>query len=525
MNVLLIDDQKEFREALRNAIVDLGPSSKHNIFEAENASTGLEILAKHDSIDIVVLDQVMGPERESGVEFLRRIPPSPSDRPRIIILTGHPDSTPIEAIRRLGRPIDFFLVKDVPFEVIAGAVKTLSASRKSSYAFGEEDVFGRLFCEELDETCRLLNEDPQLPKAARDLLNLIRSFVRTFLITGRRSAEEMFEYVVTFNEGASRCVGLQPRFVQLLQKWPEVERALYRIPAYRDHLIHQMKVFLLGFCIIAKMKSGIESRDFLGQKIGLHDNSWLTRWYLASAFHDLGYPFEKIGSWINSFFFDMLSRDGDSHRVVNVPHAFNWGSVLAHGDTFRSFVILVERIAKDHRATDMQRSELERRLSELLLVKAHHAVVGGVVLTNMFGIECGVEPGKAAFLHDREVAGAVMKCVGHPLEIIDDPIACILAFCDTAQEWGRVKPMDVPQTVAKFGVPLFHSLRFEQGIRLELIYPVNFSTEGQEFWSQHVRNKILTPFESCWDAGGRFHITYYWRDHADKMVVLDRLEI
>jgi len=81
-SLLIVDDEPEIREGLRDLLVSCG----HSVVEADDGAHGLLQLARHD-VDLVLLDIIM-PCKE-GIETLqeiRRACPSVG----IIAMSGHP---------------------------------------------------------------------------------------------------------------------------------------------------------------------------------------------------------------------------------------------------------------------------------------------------------------------------------------------------------------------------------------------------------------------------------------------------
>ena len=96
-SILLVDDDKEFREELCDFLHD------YNVIEASNGKEALDLLSGPNEIDVVILDVVMpGP---SGTVVLKRIREMYPDM-GVIILTGHGSKdTVIEALK--GRADDY----------------------------------------------------------------------------------------------------------------------------------------------------------------------------------------------------------------------------------------------------------------------------------------------------------------------------------------------------------------------------------------------------------------------------------
>lgn len=96
-NVLLVDDDHEFREEFCDFLCD------YNVVEASNGEEALEILSRPNEIDVVILDVVM--PGISGTEVLKIIKEKYPDL-GVIILTGQgTKKTVIEALK--GRADDY----------------------------------------------------------------------------------------------------------------------------------------------------------------------------------------------------------------------------------------------------------------------------------------------------------------------------------------------------------------------------------------------------------------------------------
>jgi CheY-like chemotaxis protein len=96
---LVVDDNVHMLDIVKTILRGFGAVQ---VLEAQGL-TEAQARLKHDSIDIVVLDYVIGDE--DGVEFLRRIrqdPDSPAPYVPVIMLTAHADQPRVEAARDAG---------------------------------------------------------------------------------------------------------------------------------------------------------------------------------------------------------------------------------------------------------------------------------------------------------------------------------------------------------------------------------------------------------------------------------------
>ena len=103
-NILLVDDDREFREEFRDFLFD------YNVIEASDGQEALDLLSRPNEVDVVVLDVVM--PGLQGTEVLRRIKAAHTDLP-VVILTGHgTKQTVIEALK--GKADDYI---EKPLEI------------------------------------------------------------------------------------------------------------------------------------------------------------------------------------------------------------------------------------------------------------------------------------------------------------------------------------------------------------------------------------------------------------------------
>ena len=96
------------------------------------------------------------------------------------------------------------------------------------------------------------------------------------VMCGKKSIQNIWKQLVPF--GPYQLIDLLSEF--------EFDRKFYS--GHRDHVTHQLKVFLLGLYIYENCS---EIKKCINEKHGGHEG-FLLRWVLCSLFHDLGYVFE-----------------------------------------------------------------------------------------------------------------------------------------------------------------------------------------------------------------------------------------
>lgn len=120
-NILLVDDDKEFREEFRDCFDD------YQIVEASNGQEALSLLGKPNEVDLVILDVMMPGLR--GTQVLKSIKEM-SPGLGIIILTGH--SSKDVAVEALKGHADEFIEKPMNVEKTKEIIDKLLADKDDS---------------------------------------------------------------------------------------------------------------------------------------------------------------------------------------------------------------------------------------------------------------------------------------------------------------------------------------------------------------------------------------------------------
>jgi len=123
-NILLVDDDKEFRDEFRDYLED------YEVIEASNGEQALKLLRKPNVIDLVILDVMMPGLR--GTEVLNEMKKIDPDL-GIIILTGY--SSENVAIEALKGHADDYMQKPVDIDKAKEIIERLLESKK-----GEGDI-------------------------------------------------------------------------------------------------------------------------------------------------------------------------------------------------------------------------------------------------------------------------------------------------------------------------------------------------------------------------------------------------
>jgi len=118
-DILLVDDNKEYRDEFRECFLD------YNVIEASSAEEAIKILKKPNEIDLVILDERM--PGKTGIEALGEIKKA-NPILSVIMLTGHgSEDTAMKALRGHA---DDYLRKSLPFGEIEQRIREIVESKK-----------------------------------------------------------------------------------------------------------------------------------------------------------------------------------------------------------------------------------------------------------------------------------------------------------------------------------------------------------------------------------------------------------
>ena len=267
-----------------------------------------------------------------------------------------------------------------------------------------------------------------------------------------RGEEEISECIL---DGVARlckeeCFNVTPRMPEIFRRFRQHEGILYALPYYRDHFTHAFHVFSLGYLILKQWftKQWFTELAFLQANDLGRRYSLLKQWFIASILHDIAYPIEMAESWIPRFPSDVLGVD------VVLRSTFDWSQALSVGRNVVHFEMLADRFV-DQLPEDLGEEKLTRQglafkewFAQQLLESHDHGALGAISLPNLewsSGDEdCAYGAALDIVLHNyhKKKHATLGK-----LALSSHPLSALLAYCDTAQEWGR------PQTGGVAGRP------------------------------------------------------------------------
>ncbi len=311
------------------------------------------------------------------------------------------------------------------------------------------------------------------------------------------------------SEGLCRVFDLPDQPVEVLRRFLNIEEILYTVPHYRDHFFHQIKVFLLGYCIINALNRGNRlNGTLLADKIGMK------LWFMAAAFHDIGYPFEKMTSWLEGFVEGMLRNPRDKSKEPVIQMTFPRGALLSRRFHAYHLKRIVERAcALYQRDTSDVVSEILSCIMARTIEAADHGIFSSLIVQNFLGGSVDDEEilpvALSIALHNSEVAELVRRVIGTQT-FQSDPLSFLLAFCDLAQDWGRTKPFGLSKSgYQQFGFPVFDGDSIvdldRNTVHVTLLYDRTMEVNEIAAWRTDVFYKHIRPMRDWWSVGPAGH--------------------
>ena len=388
------------------------------------------------------------------------------------------------------------------------------------------ELFGNGLIRELDRACtggiKMSHGQASLNMEIWQELKHISEELRT-----SRGEEEISECIL---QGVKRLcssalLDVTPRFSNVFRRFQRHEGILYTLPYYRDHFIHMFHVFYLGYLILnwwwIKKVPFLEHRDE-GKKSAI-----LKSWFISSIQHDIAYPIEMAGAWVPRFPKDALDLD------IEIRGIFDWGPILSAGESVSHIEEITQKFLEPFKsiahADEIHRKGIafKRWFIKQLLEGHDHGALGSLSLLNLGwpkrDLDCAYGAALNVVLHNYwknqdEILGQ--------LPISSYPLAFLLTYCDSAQEWGRTrtKPLNnhhrTTDTLIKFGTLEVDLKRTAIVLKYSVEEYCSRTVENwskmdesrQRTWAHRKKNEIRTsiddlvrPLRLAWGQGTAFH--------------------
>jgi len=240
--------------------------------------------------------------------------------------------------------------------------------------------------------------------------------------------------------------GLPDEIARRYIAFVEDEGLLYSSESYRDHFFHPFHVFLLGFRLLRELR--LELSQWAISPFPL-DDDFLKKWLLTSLWHDITYAAAKGPEWLSAFIQKRIE--------VLISVSQDWSPLMEKEDVISALESQASTFFDFDSNTDKTARKLtfQSWLNKQLLIWKDHGVLSAVVLLldsknwqqkldDKMVNECAL----AIALHNYHIALSGERERGSTdderpatklgsLNIEDYQLAYLLAYCDTAQEWGR----------------------------------------------------------------------------------------
>lgn len=246
----------------------------------------------------------------------------------------------------------------------------------------------------------------------------------------------------------------QEKLLDLTRKFEKNQRNLFRIRRYRDHFLHQINVYLLGLAIINIINGTFKGAiidDFnkayftgANQKYqNINDISFI--WFIAAMFHDIAYPIEKCGGWLDAFFQQYIYRQKDNRSILEAN--INIANMISDVD-YNSFI---EELAEYHRKLNFRKEnlnytdimneqsvnkgcEVRTQILDQIIRHRDHGILAAVMLLQSFRDENEI----FKFLFPAAAAISIHNFLWTDKEILDNPCqTCKKYRCEKCKEWGK----------------------------------------------------------------------------------------
>jgi CheY-like chemotaxis protein len=531
MKILIVDDKKsqysKFVAALKRGHPDI------EIRYAVSAIDAYEAF-KLQKFDLIILDQWLKPDEQGGTNFLRMLSErSFGDTPQIIFVTAHYGKIPTTELLSIDVPIALFLEKDRAFQdTLLVATQLVMRRIDRTIRYDPKEIFGdafiNLILKEVNEILKREHGGYYGISQQRQIGTLIRSYINSVNMRSEWDVDDFLELSIFFAQSLCKVFEMPGDLVDILRRFLSIEEILYTIPHYRDHFFHQIKVFFLGFCII----NVLNRNEHLKGSI-LEDRNGLKIWFMTSIFHDIGYPFENMRAWLDAFIEGVLRSPVDKERKPIIPIEFHWGSLL--GRRFHAYHLerIVKRVCKLYGKDSPEVvSWMLSEMAALVVESPDHGLYSSLIVQNFLRYKVDdneVDPMALAIaLHNEQVARLVNRLIG-PLTFEKDPLSFLLAYCDLAQDWGRIRPIGIRGSgYDSFGYPVFVGDNvFEpepNKICVILRYDQKMTLADQKKWREDIYEKYIESTRSYWSASSserssvKFCIEYQMNSPDNQML-------
>lgn len=294
----------------------------------------------------------------------------------------------------------------------------------------------------------------------------IGEILRTWADTARYTRGDSIADITidTIKELSEKFFDLPKEFTEFIEQYRVQEGAFQSIINYREHFVHVFHVFCLGYIVLCQWRRRGKDWGLLDSIATYGSIAPLKTWFIASIYHDVGYPSEKLEILVRNFFKITVGRE--------IRSQFDWGPVLLADKNLEHIKelshLFAEKVNDEKAAENFEKWFLER-----LLEDHDHGVLTALILLqeekgkNKVGWEgrgsdwdLVKEAALAIALHNYWKKSPDERRKGFDLgslPVEDLGLAFFLTYCDTAQEWGRTALIEL--TKAESAEMIMSSMR------------------------------------------------------------------
>jgi GAF domain-containing protein len=272
------------------------------------------------------------------------------------------------------------------------------------------------------------------------------------LLTEADQADNLEDYALRCLECLWKLPDSSYNFAPLAD-FREYEAMLFELSGYRSHFVHQYQIFLLGAVIIDQINKlqGAKRKfaDHYCESIARPHDPTLAEvaWMIASTFHDVAYPIEKIGLVLDTFFQKFLTLETRVMERARLDRALSDPQVryLKYVDHLVDLHVHLDTRSTEKWTYDaLDRTcmyaddEFRRNMLNQLLEHGDHGVLAALILLSQNSPETDEY---SSILFPAALAMALhngmLRSTRFPIAFETNPLAFLLAYLDNAQEWGR----------------------------------------------------------------------------------------
>jgi len=294
--------------------------------------------------------------------------------------------------------------------------------------------------------------------------------------------------------------------VSILADFRDHETLLNRMPKYRHHFVHQFNVFVLGLTILSKVDT---IRTHLISKVG--KRSIMREWFLASMFHDVGMPVERLNEVVGLFLQQTLHLKA-APSVHN--HIFSPLSTVTYYDSYRAIDDRIAELLGCLSTQEAMHTVLHSFAShgDVAHRSGNHPLISAAIMEQRLRGTKLDERSKsriisAILLHDRHILHAFLSDLSATdresadklISSSTSPLTFLLALCDIIQNWGRPEQSgELSSLVSKKLAPVTLRRLNLDALRVEvyLRYPVKHPNKPEN-WDAIVTD-VLKPQRELW---------------------------